>query len=99
MLRESHSVEVGKCIYTCLGWCAQWRAGARLHPLGAGRLAGAGGAQDQRNCHTFARLRHVKEDGLPAFYSPTFLVRTADAVYLAETKAQQQTAHPNVQRN
>ena len=50
------------------------------------------------NRHTFARLRYVKEDGLPAFYSPDFLVRTADAVYLAETKAQQQTAHPNVQR-
>ena len=50
------------------------------------------------NRHTFARLRYVKEDGLPAFYSPDFLVRTADAVYLAETKAQQKTAHPNVQR-
>ncbi len=50
------------------------------------------------NRHTFARLRYVKEDGLPAFYSPDFLVRTAGAVYLAETKAQQQTAHPNVQR-
>ena len=36
------------------------------------------------NRHTFARLRYVKEDGLPAFYSPDFLVRTAGAVYLAE---------------
>ena len=27
-----------------------------------------------------------------------FMVRTADAVYLVETKAQQQTNHPNVQR-
>ena len=50
------------------------------------------------NRHTFARLRYVKEDGLPAFYSPDFLVRTADAVYLAETKAQDQTQHPNVLR-
>ncbi|WP_197531808.1 hypothetical protein [Aromatoleum aromaticum] len=38
--------------------------------------------------HDFARLRYVKEDGLPAFYSPDFLVRCADAVYLVETKAQ-----------
>ena len=40
----------------------------------------------------------MKDDGLPAFYSPDFLVRTAQAVYLVETKAQQQTIHPNVQR-
>ena len=50
------------------------------------------------NRHTFARLRYVKDDGLPAFYSPDFLVRTADAVYLVETKAQAQAIHPNVQR-
>ncbi len=50
------------------------------------------------NRHTFARLRYVKDDGLPAFYSPDFLVRTESAIYLVETKAQQQTMHPNVQR-
>lgn len=50
------------------------------------------------NRHTFARLRYVKDDGLPAFYSPDFLVRTEAAIYLVETKAQQQAIHPNVQR-
>ena len=50
------------------------------------------------NRHTFARLRYVKEDGLPAFYSPDFMVRANGCVYLTETKAQQQTIHPNVQR-
>lgn len=40
----------------------------------------------------------MKEDGLPAFYWPDFLVRTEDAVYLVETKGQEQTIHPNVQR-
>ncbi len=49
------------------------------------------------NRHTFARLRCVKDDGLPAIYSPDFLVRTAGAVYLVETKGQEQTIHPNVQ--
>jgi len=43
-------------------------------------------------------VTYVKDDGLPAFYSPDFLVRTLDSVYLVETKAQQQTIHPNVQR-
>lgn len=48
--------------------------------------------------HTFARLRYIKEDGLPAFYSPDFFVRTADHVYLVETKAQSQITSPNVLR-
>lgn len=50
------------------------------------------------NRHSFARLRYVKDDELPAFYSPDFLVRTEGAIYLVETKAQQQPIHPNVQR-
>lgn len=50
------------------------------------------------NRHDFARLRYVKEDGLPAFYFPDFLVRTADGIYLVETKAQGQLGNPNVQR-
>jgi type III restriction enzyme len=37
-------------------------------------------------------LRHA------ALYIPDFLVRTADAIYLVETKAQEQVSHPNVQR-
>ena len=99
MVRESQSVAVSKCIYTRLGWPAhsgglerkfiQW-AQADSQVLAFCRIS--------ENRHTFARLRYVKEDGLPAFYFPDFIVRTADAVYLAETKAQQQTIHPDVQR-
>ncbi len=48
--------------------------------------------------HTFARLRYIKEDGLPAFYSPDFLVRAGDTIYLVETKAQGQLSSPNVLR-
>ena len=48
--------------------------------------------------HDFVRLRYIKEDGLPAFYSPDFLVRIGDVIYLVETKAQDQLAHPNVKR-
>ena len=40
----------------------------------------------------------MKDDGLPAFYFPDFLVRTPESIYLVETKAQQQASHPNVQR-
>jgi type III restriction enzyme len=48
--------------------------------------------------HTFARLRYIKEDGLPAFYSPDFFVRAEGANYLVETKAQGQLTSPNVLR-
>jgi hypothetical protein len=48
--------------------------------------------------HTFARLRYIKEDGLPAFYSAKFFVRAGGAIYLVETKAQGQLTSPNVLR-
>ncbi|WBU27744.1 DEAD/DEAH box helicase family protein [Rhodopseudomonas palustris] len=48
--------------------------------------------------HTFARLRYIKDDGLPAFYSPDFFVRSGGAIYLVETKAQGQMTTPNVLR-
>ncbi len=99
MMRESHSIEVSKCIYTRLAWPAHsgglerafihW-AQADTHILAFCKIS--------ENRHTFARLRYVKDDGLPAFYSPDFMVRTESALYLVETKAQQQTIHPNVQR-
>ena len=99
MVRESASLEVGKCIYTRLPF-----------PTRSGGLERAfiewaqedGGVQAfckiSENRHDFARLRYVKDDGISAFYIPDFFVRTADAIYLVETKAQQQLNHPNVQR-
>ncbi len=99
MLRESCSVEVAKCIYTRLGWPAHNGGLERafIHWAQADTSVQAF-CKISENRHTFARLRYVKDDGLPAFYSPDFLVRTAQAIYLVETKAQQQTIHPNVQR-
>lgn len=99
MMRESHSVEVSKCIYQRLSWPARNGGLERafIHWAQVDTQVQAF-CKISENRHTFARLRYVKEDGLPAFYSPDFLVRTDDAIYLAETKAQQQVNHPNVQR-
>lgn len=99
MVREAHSVPVSKCIYTRLGWPARNGGLERtfIHWAQADTQVLAF-CKISENRHTFARLRYVKDDGLPAFYSPDFLVRTADAIYLVETKAQQQVMHPNVQR-
>ncbi|MDP1606746.1 MAG: DEAD/DEAH box helicase family protein [Rhodocyclaceae bacterium] len=98
-MRESSSMPVGKCIYERLPYPARngglERAFMEWGQADAGVLAFC---KINETRHDFARLRYVKEDGLPAFYSPDFLVRTDADVYLVETKAQQQTTHPNVQR-
>ena len=99
MMRESNSVAVAKCIYTRLGWPSRNGGLERAFIHWAQADSGVQAfCKISENRHTFARLRYVKDDGLPAFYSPDFLVRTAQAIYLVETKAQQQTIHPNVQR-
>ncbi len=48
--------------------------------------------------HDFLRHRYLKADGMPAMYSPDFLVRTADAVYVVETKSQADLSNENVNR-
>jgi len=50
------------------------------------------------HAHTFVQRPYLRADGLPAWYSPDFLVRTAEAVYVVETKAQSALDHPNVER-
>lgn len=98
-MRESSSLPVAKCIYERLPFPARngglERAFIEWAKADGGILAFCKISETR---HDFARLRYVKEDGLPAFYSPDFLVRTDKNVYLVETKAQQQTTHPNVQR-
>lgn len=48
--------------------------------------------------HDFMRRPYLKADGMPAQYSPDFLVRTDDAVYVVETKSQQGLTDENVKR-
>ncbi|MDP2153524.1 MAG: hypothetical protein Q8J66_07695 [Methylotenera sp.] len=99
MMRESNSIEVTKCIYERLAYPSHNGGLEKAFMQWAQADAGVQAfCKISENRHTFARLRYVKEDGLPAFYSPDFLVRTENTVYLVETKAQQQTTHPNVQR-
>ena len=99
VVRESSSVEVGKCIYGRLPYPARNGGLEKRFIHWAQADAGVEAfCKISEARHDFVRLRYVREDGLAAFYYPDFLVRTADAVYLVETKAQEQTLHPNVQR-
>jgi type III restriction enzyme len=48
--------------------------------------------------HDFMRRPYLKADGMPGSYSPDFVVRTAKAVYIVETKAQTALSDENVAR-
>lgn len=52
---------------------------------------------DERR-HWFLHRPYLKADGMPATYSPDFLIRTADGIYVVETKAQNMVSEENVQR-
>lgn len=48
--------------------------------------------------HAFLQRPYIKADGMPARYSPDFLVRTASDVYVVETKANSALSDENVKR-
>jgi len=98
-MRESFSVEVVKCIYPRLPFPSQSGNLEKNFILWADADSTVDAfckINEQR--HHFTRLRYLKDDGLPAFYSPDFIVRSKDCIYLVETKAKGQISHPNVQR-
>ena len=96
---ESSSVLVNKCIYPRLPYPARNGGLEKAFIEWADKDSSVKAfCKISETRHDFVRLRYVKEDGLPAFYSPDFLLRTEKAVYLVETKAQGQVSSPNVQR-
>jgi type III restriction enzyme len=98
-MRESYSLAVNKCIYERLAYPARNGGLEKAFIEWADKDSSVlAFCKISETRHEFIRLRYVKEDGLPAFYSPDFLVRTDKAVYLVETKAQGQVTSPNVQR-
>ncbi|MFM8342310.1 MAG: DEAD/DEAH box helicase family protein [Methylomonas sp.] len=98
-MREKHSLAVSKCIYPRLPYPAR-NGGLEQAFIEWANIDSSVQAfcKISETKHDFVRLRYVKEDGLPAFYSPDFLLRTGSLVYLVETKAQGQLSSPNVQR-
>jgi type III restriction enzyme len=99
-MRESCSLPVEKCIYERLAYPARNGGLERAFIEWAqadARIAAFCKVSETR--HDFVRLRYVKADGLPAFYSPDFLARNREGVvYLVETKATEQMNSPNVER-
>jgi type III restriction enzyme len=99
MMREAYSVVVTKCIYERLPYPSrngEFEKAFIEKAQGDGMVEAFCKLNEQK--HSFLRLRYVKENGLPGYYHPDFLLRTADSVYLAETKAETMLALPDVQR-
>ena len=98
-VRASSSIDVAKCVYP--------RLPIPSHAGGLERrfLEWADSDSDiealvkiHEYRHSFLRRPYLKADGMPAQYSPDFLVRTAKAVYVVETKAQAFMSDANVLR-
>jgi len=98
-VRGSSAVDVTKCIYPKLP----------VPTLGGGlerafiewadsdtRVEALAKVHEYR--HDFLRRPYLKADGMPAQYSPDFVVRTQNTVYVVETKAQSALSDENVRR-
>lgn len=98
-VRSTSCVEVNKCIYSKLP--------IPTHKGGLERrfiqwvekdtkVVAACKIHEHR--HHVMRRPYLKADGMPAQYSPDFIVRTEDDVYVVETKAQSALSDENVRR-
>lgn len=90
-VRESCSIVTPKCIYERLPYPSRkggFEQSFIEKAVADSTVQAFCKVNEQR--HLFMRLRYVKENGLPGFYIPDFLVRTATATWLVETKAQDQ---------
>ena len=98
-MRESASLAVSKAIYLRLPYPSRSGGLEQAFMESCERDASVDAfCKINEHKHTFARLRYIKEDGLPAFYSPDFFVRAGESIYLVETKGQWQMSAPNVLR-
>ena len=50
------------------------------------------------NYHNFAHMKYIRTDGLLSSYSPDFVVKINDNIYLVETKAQKDLDNVNVKQ-
>ena len=98
-VRESSSIITPKCIYERLPFPSR---NGGFEEAFIGKANGDSTVEafckvnEQR--HFFMRLRYVRENGLPGFYFPDFLVRTKTGIWLTETKAQDQLIQADVIR-
>lgn len=98
-VRGSTAEEVNKCIYPKLPIPAHGGGLERRFIRWSDRDSGVEAlAKIHEYRHDFLRRPYLKADGMPAQYSPDFLIRTQSTIYVVETKAQSALSDENVQR-
>ena len=98
-VRHNSSVEVSKCIYPKLPIPTHGGGLEKRFIEWMNRDSSVEAfAKIHEYQHDFLRRPYLKADGMPAQYSPDFLVRTGDSVYVVETKAHSALSDENVQR-
>ena len=98
-VRGSTAEEVSKCIYPKLPIPSQGGGLERRFIRWADKDSGIEAlAKLHEYRHDFLRRPYLKADGMPAQYSPDFLIRTPTVIYVVETKAQSALSDENVQR-
>ena len=98
-VREAYSIFTPKCIYERLPYPSRnggFEKAFIEKAISDATVQAFCKVSEQK--HLFMRLRYVKENGLPGFYSPDFLVRTQTGIYLTETKAQNMLTQADVVR-
>lgn len=98
-VRASSAVEVTKCIYPKLPVPTKAGGLERLFIEWADQdtyVEAIAKVHEYR--HAFLRRPYLKADGMPAQYSPDFLVRTGHDIFVVETKAQSALSDENVKR-
>ena len=98
-VRTSTAVEVTKCIFPKLRVAARSGGLERLFIEWTDNDSKVEALiKIDEYAHPFLRRPYLKADGMPAQYSPDFLVRTESAIYVVETKAQSAVSDENVKR-
>lgn len=98
-MRKDFSLELRKCIYERLPFPSHGGGFEKDFML----FLDADGKVERfikisENQHAFAIIPYMRDDGLQGLYHPDFMVRTAEIVYVVETKGQDKVQDANVRR-
>ena len=98
-VRENYSLEITKSIYERLPYPSN-RGGFERAMLEYADSDGKVEAIMKVNeyYHNFANIIYIRTDGFLSFYYPDFIIKTADKIYLIETKSDKDLNDPNVKQ-
>ena len=99
-IRESYSMELEKVIYEKVGYPSNRGGFEKAFSEFLDRDAGVECfLKINESQHAFATIFYLRTDGLLASYHPDFIVRTAENIYIIETKGDDKVRDMNVQQN